>query len=64
MAEAVAWNDNVLALAARVNREQPVEVAFGMATRANIQRAVDALIERGGSEIVAEPLLCRRTAPS
>jgi sirohydrochlorin ferrochelatase len=51
-----AWNDNVLALAARINREQPVEVAFGMATRANIQHAVDALIGRGASEIVAVPL--------
>jgi sirohydrochlorin ferrochelatase len=41
------WNDNVRALAARVNRDVPVEVAFGMATRANIQAAADALVKRG-----------------
>jgi sirohydrochlorin ferrochelatase len=51
-----AWNDNVRALAAQVNRDQPVEVAFGMATRANIQRAADALVSRGVARIVAVPL--------
>jgi sirohydrochlorin cobaltochelatase len=50
------WNNNVRALAERVNVDQPVEVAFGMATRANIQSAVDALIQRGVTEIVAVPL--------
>ena len=50
------WNDNVRALAARINKDQPVEVAFGMATRANIQRAVDALASRGVAHIVAVPL--------
>jgi sirohydrochlorin ferrochelatase len=50
------WNENVRALAARVNQEQPVEIAFGMATRANIQRAVDALTTRGVERIVAVPL--------
>jgi hemoglobin/transferrin/lactoferrin receptor protein len=49
------WNDNVAAVAATVNAEQPVEVAFGMATRANIQTAVDTLIARGATEIVAVP---------
>src|SRR5262245_17450708 len=51
-----AWNENVRALAASINREQPVEVAFGMATRANIQRAADALAARGVARIVAVPL--------
>lgn len=50
------WNENVLALAARVNRDRPVEVAFGMAQRAAIQTAVDALVRRGVGEIVAVPL--------
>jgi sirohydrochlorin ferrochelatase len=50
------WNNNVRALAERVNVDRPVEVAFGMATRANIQSAVDALIQRGVTEIVAVPL--------
>src|SRR5262245_17292098 len=51
-----SWNENVRALAASINREQPVEVAFGMATRANIQRAADALAARGAARIVAVPL--------
>ena len=50
------WNDNVRALASRVDKDQPVEVAFGMATRANIQTAVNALAARGVTEIVAVPL--------
>lgn len=50
------WNENVRALAARVDRDRPTEVAFGMATRANIQTAVNALTARGVSEIVAVPL--------
>ena len=50
------WNENVRALAARVDRDQPTEVAFGMATRANIQTAVNALTARGVTEIVAVPL--------
>src|SRR5690606_40122337 len=33
------WNDNVNALAASIDREIPVEVAFGMATRSEIGRA-------------------------
>jgi sirohydrochlorin ferrochelatase len=50
------WNENVRALAARVDTQQPTEVAFGMATRANIQAAADALVKRGVTEIVAVPL--------
>jgi sirohydrochlorin ferrochelatase len=50
------WNRNVRALAEIVNRDRPVEIAFGMATRANIQSAIDALVERGVTEIVAVPL--------
>ena len=50
------WNQSVADAAAEVNRDQPVEVAFGMATRRNIQAAVDRLIARGVAEIVAVPL--------
>ncbi len=50
------WNGNVRALAEVINRERPVEIAFGMATRANIQKAIDALVQRGVTEIVAVPL--------
>ena len=51
-----AWNDRVTELAAKVDKNKPTEVAFGMATRANIQAAVDRLVARGVSEIVAVPL--------
>ncbi len=50
------WNQGVADAAAEVNRDQPVEVAFGMATRRNIQGAIDRLIARGVTEIVAVPL--------
>lgn len=50
------WNDRVTALAKAVDADQPIEVAFGMATRANIQAAVDRLVARRVSRIVAVPL--------
>ena len=50
------WNARVKALAAKVNATKPTEVAFGMATRANLQQAVDRLVVRGVTEIVAVPL--------
>jgi sirohydrochlorin ferrochelatase len=50
------WNGRVTELAAKVDAARPTEVAFGMATRANIQTAVDKLVARGVSEIVAVPL--------
>ena len=50
------WNDRVIELARTIDRTKPVEVAFGMATRRNIQLAVDRLAVRGVSEIVAVPL--------
>ena len=51
-----AWNNRVIELARTIDRTKPVEVAFGMATRRNIQVAVDRLAARGVSEIVAVPL--------
>jgi sirohydrochlorin ferrochelatase len=50
------WNDNVRAIAAEVDNVRPTEVAFGMATRANIQSAIDRLAARGVTRIVAVPL--------
>jgi hypothetical protein len=50
------WNARVTELAAKVNERHPTEVAFGMATRATIQTAIDTLIARGVAEIVAVPL--------
>jgi len=50
------WNDSVAAIVADVNRDSPTEVAFGMATRQEIQSAIDRLVARGVTEIVAVPL--------
>ena len=51
-----SWNTTVDGLRTRVDETAPTEVAFGMATRATIQAAVDRLIQRGVHEIVAVPL--------
>ena len=51
-----AWNARVVELAATVDKTMPTEVAFGMATRANLQAAVDKLVARRVSDIVAVPL--------
>jgi sirohydrochlorin ferrochelatase len=51
-----SWNDEVEKIAARVERTVPVEVAFGMASKKAIQPAIDRLVARGVSEIVAVPL--------
>lgn len=50
------WNAHVVGLARTIDRTKPVEVGFGMATRGNIQAAVDRLAARGVTEIVAVPL--------
>ncbi|MCC7416186.1 MAG: hypothetical protein IT176_03520 [Acidobacteria bacterium] len=50
------WNGRVTELAEQVNAIRPTETAFGMATRASIQNAVDRLVARGVTEIVAVPL--------
>jgi hypothetical protein len=46
----------VVELVRTIDRTKPVEVAFGMATRGNMQAAVDRLAARGVTEIVAVPL--------
>lgn len=50
------WNERVIAVAQVVDRQYPTEVAFGMASRASIQAAVDRLTARGVTSIVAVPL--------
>ncbi|HYI93468.1 MAG TPA: CbiX/SirB N-terminal domain-containing protein [Bryobacteraceae bacterium] len=50
------WNDEVNRIAAAVDRYYPVEVALGMATKANIQSAIDRLTARQVSKIIAVPL--------
>jgi sirohydrochlorin ferrochelatase len=50
------WNERVNDVAQRVDRQMPAEVAFGMATRANIKTAIDRLVARGVTSIVAVPL--------
>jgi sirohydrochlorin cobaltochelatase len=50
------WDDNVHAIAAEVNQTMPAEVALGMATRANIQAAINKLEARGVTSITAVPL--------
>lgn len=51
-----SWDQEVNRIAAEVDRTYPAEVAFGMAARANIQAAIDRLIARRISRIVAVPL--------
>lgn len=50
------WNERVVAVAKAVDATQPTEVAFGMASRASIQAAVDKLTARGVTSILAVPL--------
>jgi sirohydrochlorin ferrochelatase len=50
------WNQRVEDVVKRVDATMPAEVAFGMATRANLQSAIDKLTARGVTEIVAVPL--------
>lgn len=53
---AASWNERVTALASAIGQSQPIEVAFGMASRPAIQSAVDRLQARGVRSIVAVPL--------
>ena len=50
------WNARVTDLAAQADTRKPTEVAFGMASRTTIQAAIDRLVARGVTEIVAVPL--------
>lgn len=50
------WNDEVNKLAASVDRHVPTEVAFGMASRKNMEDAIGRLSRRRVRRIVAVPL--------
>jgi sirohydrochlorin ferrochelatase len=50
------WNTHLTQLAATVDKQRPTEVVFWSATNPNVQAAVDRLVQRGVSEIVAVPL--------
>lgn len=50
------WNEEVMKIAALVDGQMPVEVAFGMASKRNIQKAIDRLVARKVDRIVAVPL--------
>lgn len=57
------WTAHVRQLTATVDKQKPTEVAFWSATNPNIQAAVDRLVQRGVSEIVAVPLFIAAPPP-
>lgn len=50
------WNSEVNKLAQATDKTYPTEVAFGMATKGNIEGAIHRLVSRGVSKIIAVPL--------
>jgi sirohydrochlorin ferrochelatase len=50
------WNEEVRHVADQVDLTMPTEVAFGMATRSSMQSAINRLVARKVTEIVAVPL--------
>lgn len=50
------WDEDVRHVADQVDLTMPTEIAFGMATRSSMQAAVDRLVARKVTEIVAVPL--------
>lgn len=58
------WNEEVNKLAASVDKTTPTEVAFGRATKRNIQNAINNLVARGVTEVVAVPLFISSQALS
>lgn len=50
------WNEEVSKVAVNVDKTIMTEVAFGMATKRNIQNAIEKLVSRGATRIVAVPL--------
>ncbi len=50
------WNEEVRHVADQVDLTLPTEVAFGMATRSSMQAAINRLVARKVTEIVAVPL--------
>lgn len=49
------WDEDVRHVADQVDLSIPTEVAFGMARRSSMQAAVDRLVQRKVTEIVAVP---------
>ncbi|QHN03204.1 hypothetical protein FTO74_07335 [Granulicella sp. WH15] len=50
------WNEEVRHVADQVDLTTPTEIAFGMATRSTMQSAINRLVARGVTDIVAVPL--------
>src|SRR5688572_9168135 len=50
------WNSEVNKLAQATDKTFATEVAFGMATKSNIEAAIRRLVTRGVTEIIAVPL--------
>src|SRR5262249_7027887 len=50
------WNNEVNKLAQATDKTFPTEVAFGMATKSNMEAAIHRLASKGVSEIIAVPL--------
>jgi CbiX len=50
------WNNEVNKLARATDKTFPTEVAFGMATKSNMEAAIHRLVTRGAGEIIAVPL--------
>jgi hypothetical protein len=50
------WDEDVRHVADQVDLTMPTEVAFGMATRSSMQAAINRLVARKVTEIVAVPL--------
>jgi len=50
------WNEDVRHAADQVDLQIPTEIAFGMATRSAMQGAIDRLVARKVTEIIAVPL--------
>ena len=49
------WTTQVRNVAAKVDKQKPVEVAFGLPTKISIGLAVDRLAKRGATEVIAVP---------
>jgi hypothetical protein len=57
------WITDLRQLAASVDKQKPTELALWSATNPNVQAAVDRLIQRGVTEIVAVPLFVAAPPP-
>jgi sirohydrochlorin ferrochelatase len=58
------WNAGVKDFGARIEPRAPVEVVFGMPARATIGPAVDRLVSRGVTNVLAVPLFLSTPVPA